>query len=180
MEKKFKLVLICGSHRFESKTRLVLKTVLKHLETYRAELVIYDPGADELDIASTLAAAAGEIKLLHQVRAADAVIFCTPEYNGSYSALIKVIIEALGYPSALAGKTVVLFGVAAGAIGAVKALEHLQSVCLHNGAMVLPPFLSIPMINQHFDHEGNWTNEKIVGQIDKVIKDLFAHLHLKS
>ena len=37
---------------------------------------------------------------------------------------MKLVIENLGFPSVLAGKPVALLGMAAGAIGAIKSLEH--------------------------------------------------------
>jgi len=38
-------------------------------------------------------------KLQQQVSDATGVIFATPEYHGSYSSVIKLVIEQLGFPS---------------------------------------------------------------------------------
>src|SRR6185436_8605191 len=62
---------------------------------------------------------------------ATGVILVTPEYNGSFSSVMKLVIENLGFPSALAGKPVALLGVAAGQIGAIKAMEGLSIGCTH-------------------------------------------------
>ncbi len=72
------------------------------------------------------------------VQKATGVVLATPEYHGSFAAMMKLIIENLGFPSILAGKPVALLGVAAGQIGAIKSLEQLRSVCSHIGAIVLP------------------------------------------
>ncbi|NIT99995.1 MAG: NADPH-dependent oxidoreductase, partial [Nitrosopumilaceae archaeon] len=66
------------------------------------------------------------------------IILATPEYHGSFSSMMKLFIENLGFPSMLSTKPVALLGVAAGEIGAIKALEHLSSVCSYIGAIVLP------------------------------------------
>ena len=58
--------------------------------------------------------------LQEKVTAATGVVLATPEYHGSYSSVIKLFIEQLGYPSVLSGKPVALLGVAAGAIGAIQ------------------------------------------------------------
>ena len=62
----------------------------------------------------------------------------TPEYHGSLAAMMKLIIENLGFPSVLAGKPVALRGAAAGRIGALKSLEQLRGVCSHVGGIVVP------------------------------------------
>ena len=54
----------------------------------------------------------------------------------------------------LAAKPVALLGVAAGAIGAIKALEHLRSVCSHIGAIVLPGPVSVAGVTRVFDENG--------------------------
>ena len=65
------------------------------------------------------------------MKSATGVILATPEYHGSFAAVMKLVIENLGFPSLLAGKPVALLGVAAGQIGAIKSLEQLRSVCSH-------------------------------------------------
>ena len=72
-----------------------------------------------------------------------------------------MVIENLGFPSTLAAKPVALLGVAAGQIGAIKALEHLRSVLSHVGAIVLPGPVSIANVQAVFDKEGNCLDDKI-------------------
>lgn len=88
------------------------------------------------------------------VRNATGVIIATPEYHGSFSSVVKLSIENLGFPSVLAGKPVALLGVAAGQIGAIKLLEHLRSVCSHVGALVMPSLVSVANVRQVFDDQG--------------------------
>ena len=66
-----------------------------------------------------------------------------------------MLIEHLGYPSMLSAKPIALLGVAAGAIGAIKSLEHLRSVCSHIGGIVLPGPVSVAGVHKVFDEEGN-------------------------
>src|ERR1051326_8988967 len=54
---------------------------------------------------------------------ATGVILVTPEYHGSFSSVMKLIIENLGFPSALAGKPIAMLGVAAGALRARQQAE---------------------------------------------------------
>src|SRR5205814_9782015 len=97
---------------------------------------------------------AAKKQLRSRVNAATGVVLVTPEYHGSFSSVMKLVIENLGFPSVLAGKPVALVGVAAGAIGAIKSLEHLRGVVSHVGAIVLPLPISIANVQKVFDREG--------------------------
>lgn len=129
-----------------------------------ATLNLAPPGmATDLSATQTLRSA---------VTRATGVILATPEYHGSFSSVMKLVIENLGFPSVLAGKPVALLGVAAGAIGAVKSLEQLRSVCSHVGAIVLPSVVSIAGVNKVFDESGHCLDPAI----EKRIRGLAAHL----
>lgn len=107
------------------------------------------------------------------VARASAVVLATPEYHGSMSGYMKLIIENLGFPSLLKGKPVALVGVASGSIGAIKSLEHLRSICSHVGAFALPSPVSIADVRHKFSPEGECldapTEKLLRGLADKVI-----------
>ena len=95
------------------------------------------------------------VKEIQQLlRNATGVVIATPEYHGTFSSLIKLAIENLGYPNALKGKPVALLGVAGGRIGAIKSLEHLRSVGSHVGALILPSLISLDRVRDRFDRNG--------------------------
>ena len=110
------------------------------------------------------------------VLAADGIILATPEYHGSFSSVMKLVIENMGFPSGLSGKPVALLGVAAGRIGAIKALEQLRSVCSHVGAIVQPGPVSIAGVQQVFDEEGNCLNEGVEREIRSLAGNLVDYL----
>ena len=87
------------------------------------------------------------------VRASHGVVLATPEYHGTFCAMTKLIIENLGFPSAIATKPVALIGVASGRIGAIKSVEHLRSVLSHVGALVVPGGISLAGVQSAFDPE---------------------------
>ena len=47
-------------------------------------------------------------RLRDAVESATGVVLATPEYHGSFSSMVELIIENLGFPSALSGKPVAL------------------------------------------------------------------------
>jgi NAD(P)H-dependent FMN reductase len=92
---------------------------------------------------------------------AAGVVLGTPEYHGGFSAMAKLIIENLGFPSELSGKPVALVGVAAGRIGAIKSLDQLRGVCSHVGAIVLPKSVSIAGVQAAFNEAGDCVDEEV-------------------
>lgn len=147
------VAVLLGSIRAKSNTAKVMATAVAALQAHAGvKIDVLDPRAMPL----SLPGAEGDggtltVELQQRVRAADAVVMVTPEYDGSYSATIKVLIEHLGYPSVLMGKPVALIGVATGFIGADRALEHLRAVCVHIGALVLPGMVSFGLVHKEYD-----------------------------
>lgn len=98
---------------------------------------------------------------LHQaIEASDAMILATPEYNGSFSGVLKNGIDwASRGGSRLAAKPVVTMGGSPGALGGTKAQEHLRAVCLHLGMYLMPkPTVAVPHFGQKIV-DGKLTDE---------------------
>jgi chromate reductase len=108
------------------------------------------------------------------------IIISTPEYHGSISSIVKLIIENLGFPSILSGKPVSLVGVAGGSIGAIKSLEQLRSICSHVGSIVLPGPVSIPNVHSAFDKEGNCLDAKVEKRLRTLANEMikYAEKHI--
>jgi len=148
-----KVVTILGSVREGNNTLKALSVVEEYLKSQGVEVQRID--AKELSLAMPGMGEANDAeKIKAWVSDADGVIMATPEYHGSYSSVLKMIIENLGFPSVLSGKPVSLLGVAAGRLGAVKSLEHLRSVTAHLGMMTLPKSVSIAAVHEVFDESG--------------------------
>lgn len=89
-------------------------------------------------------------KAAEQVRASDVVVFVSPEYNRSFSGVIKNLIdwlsrESVGYP--LDGKLGAIAGASTGPIGTAVMQSQLRPVLSHIGMEILPLpeiFISVP------------------------------------
>ena len=122
-------------------------------------------------------ATSDEVKALQErFAAATGVVLATPEYHGSFSSVIKLLIDNLGFSSVLSGKPIALLGVAAGQIGAIKALEHLRSVCSHVGAVVLPGPVSVAGVQRLFDDDGNCLDESTEKRIRGLATNLLDYI----
>lgn len=79
-------------------------------------------------------------RLKQQIRAADAVLFVTPEYNRSIPGVLKNAIDTGSRPygdSAFAGKPAAVVGISVGAIGTATAQQHLRNVLAYLNMHVL-------------------------------------------
>lgn len=97
-----------------------------------------------------------------RIKAADAVLFVTPEYNRSVPAPLKNAIDVGSRPygqSAWEGKPGAVISLSPGAIGAFGANQHLrQSMVFLNVPMMQQPEAYIGGAASLFDDKGNLTN----------------------
>ena len=104
-------------------------------------------------------------RLQERIVAADAVLIATPEYNGSYSGVLKNAIDWASRPfpqPVLAEKPVGIMGAAAGRFGTARAQIALRQLLTGQGSFVLPrPSLELAAAGHSFDLEGNLHDEAI-------------------
>lgn len=164
-----RIAVINGSVRPRNYTAMASALVVDELKKHDdVSVEIIDPGALHLPLPGTDPGAEGTQLLQHKVAEATGVVLATPEYHGSFSSVMKLVIENLGFPSVLAGKPVALLGVAAGSIGAIKSLEHLRGVVSHIGAIALPLPVSVANVQKVFDTEGHCLDRQVEQLIRRV------------
>jgi len=90
--------------------------------------------------------------------AADAVLFATPEYNGSVPGVLKNAVDWASRPkgdAALTNKDVAVIGASTGQFGAMWAQADLRKILGIAGARVAPVELAVPRAHEILpeDHE---------------------------
>jgi len=112
------------------------------------------------------------------VRAADAILIVTPEYNYSVPGMLKNAIDWASRPygqSAWEGKPVAVMGAAAGPLGSARAQYHLrQTFVFLNMYPVNRPEVMISSAQEKFDEQGNLTNEASRKLIRQLLENLVA------
>ena len=96
-------------------------------------------------------------RLKREVRAADGVIFVTPEYNRSIPGVLKNAIDHASRPygdSAWAGKPAGVLGVSVGAAGTSMAQQHLRNILA---------YLDMPTLGQP-EVFLQWNDELVTGE----------------
>ena len=171
-----KIATILGSLNNNGSCAHALNIVIDELQKdQNIELIRIEPNGYTLPFPGQSLPNSDTKKLQSDLSDADGIIFATPEYHGSMSSIVKLIIENLGYPSVLSGKTVSLVGVAGGSIGAIKSLEQLRSICSHVGAIVLPGPVSIPKAHSVFDKEGKCLDAKVEKRLRALANEMIKY-----
>ena len=95
--------------------------------------------------------------LREHIDAADAVLFVTPEYNGSIPGVLKNAVDWASRPrgdAALRGKSVAVAGASTGQFGALWAQQDLRRVLGIAGARVVAGELPVAKAREAFDELG--------------------------
>ena len=128
------------------------------------DLPLYD---QDSDAAAPVPAVA---RLREEIKAADAVLFFTPEYNRSVPGVLKNAIDHASRPwgkSVWAGKPAAVLGVSVGAIGTAMAQQHLRNVLA---------YLNMPTLssNEAFIH---WKDGLVVdGEVGPASKEFAQNI----
>jgi chromate reductase len=181
-----KILGIAGSLRKASFNRLALKAA-QGLVPAGAALEALDlpdlPGFNQ-DAEKSPPAAVTEMKA--RIRAADALLIVTPEYNYSVPGVLKNAIDWASRPygdSAWKGKPAAIMGASPGALGTARAQYHLrQSFVFLDMPVVNQPEVMISAAASKFDQAGNLTDDtakRLIGQLLANLCDLVRRQSIK-
>jgi len=110
------------------------------------------------------------------IRATDAILIVTPEYNYSIPGPLKNAIDQASRPygdSAWNGKPVALMSASVGTFGGGRAQYHLrQSFVFLNMIAVIQPEVMISAAQTRFDAKGNLTDEMSKTLIKQLLQNL--------
>jgi NAD(P)H-dependent FMN reductase len=101
---------------------------------------------------------------------ADAVIVVTPEYNHSFSGLLKHVLDSClkEYIHKAAG----VVGVSAGTLGGARVIEHFQPVLRELGLVSIFWDINFGNIEKVFDRTGMLLDQAYVARTDKFLNEL--------
>jgi chromate reductase, NAD(P)H dehydrogenase (quinone) len=173
---------IVGSLRADSHNRRLLRAAAEQLPP-GSELVVFEglkavEPFDETDEHEAGGGLPGADALIAAIRAADAVLFVTPEYNGSIPGVLKNAVDWASRPtpatSALARKPVAVIGASTGMFGAVWAQAELRKALGLAGARVLDQEVAVPTAHQAFTDDGRLTRRGTRQRLTEVLAQLAA------
>jgi chromate reductase len=128
---KYQIAVVIGSLRRESLNRKLADALVKlgpadffFQHVHIGDLPLYNQDDDGNEAESVK-------RVKQQIKAADGLLFVTPEYNRSIPGVLKNAIDHASRPygqSAWAGKPAGVLGVSRGPIGTAMAQQHLRNI----------------------------------------------------
>jgi chromate reductase len=163
MSDAIKVLAISGSLRKASFNRMALAAAAELapegmvVDPYEIrDLPFYDGDVEAAGMPAVVEA------FREKIRAADALLLVTPEYNSSISAVLKNAIDWGSRPprQPFDGKPIAMMSASPGALGGIRAQIHLRQILGGiNGMVLVAPTVLIGNAGQRFNAEGKLTDE---------------------
>jgi chromate reductase, NAD(P)H dehydrogenase (quinone) len=191
-----KLLIFAGSIRHNSFNRRlahvaadlarVAGAAVTHLELADLDIPMYNADLE------TQATPPDVMKLKQILFEHPAWIICSPEYNGSYTALLKNTIDWASSPvksdpawsegfKSFTGKVVGMLSASPGALGGLRSQSHLLPLLINSQCWVAPKAFALGRAGEAFDADGQLVNEKHRQSVQAVIDQvLFAAARLAA
>lgn len=179
------VVGIAGSLRTKSFNRSLIAAAVElapasmHIEVADLRPIpLYDADLQELGWPPAVA------ELRERVRAADALLISTPEYNHSVPGVLKNAIDWLsrGPESPISGKPLAIMGASNGGFGSVRAQLALRQVADGSGMVAMPrPEVLVSKAQEKIDASGVLVDEKTRHSIASLLRALeaWAEMHAR-
>lgn len=178
IEKIVNILGFAGSLRKESYNKSILQTALELLPE-DAKLEIFDlegiPPFNQ-DLENQPPDKVKQFKT--KIRAADAILIASPEYNYSIPGVLKNAIDCASRPygdNAFDGKPVAVMGASIGMTGTARAQYHLrQSFVFLNMYPINQPEVMVPFAHDKIDKNGKVIDQKTREKIRELIESLIT------
>lgn len=168
-----KVVAIVGSVREDSFNKYLARFVQKRYAD-KFDMEILDLSGLPLynqDIENNPPAAVEEFK--SKVKAANAILWVTPEYNATIPGVLGNAIDWLSrVEKVMIGKPSWIMGASMGQLGTVKAQAHLRDILFAPGLqspVLIGNEVYVGAVHTKMDKEGNITDEATVAFLDSVV-----------
>ena len=170
------LLGLCGSLRADSLNKKLIREAARlygvPFEEANLRLPLYDGDLEAQDGVPAAVSA-----LSDQIKSAEAVLVVTPEYNQSFSGVLK---NALDWVSRTKGgpwrdKPVALMSAAAGRAGGARAAYALRlAMTPFRPHLLAGPEILVAGAQNEFDETGTLTNDRYIAQLTELMDDLKA------
>lgn len=157
------ITIVSGTNRKKAnsfKIAVQYKEILKELGADANILDLEDLPADFLTTAfyENTGKNEGFRPMMDLMKQSEKFVFIVPEYNGSFPGILKLFLDALEFPSPLAGKKCALVGLSSGVQGSALAMSHLTDIFNYLGMHVLAQKPKLMGINDRMQN-GEVTDE---------------------
>jgi NAD(P)H-dependent FMN reductase len=184
-----KILAFAGSLRTDSFNKKLVRTAAQGARNAGAEVTVLDlrdfpmPLFDaDLESRDGLPEPAKKFKQL--LRANDGFLIASPEYNSSFSGVLKNAIDWASRAESddepplacFAGKVAVLMSASPGALGGIRGLIQLRTTLSNIRVLVLPEQIAVSKAREAFHDDGSLKDPKQQAAIEKLGATLTATL----
>ncbi|MBY6186468.1 NAD(P)H-dependent oxidoreductase [Marinobacter hydrocarbonoclasticus] len=123
-----------------------------------------------------------QLEALRQLfSSADGLLIASPEYNGSFTAALKNLLDWLsrpadGYTVPYSTLSAALLATSPGGLGGIRGLSHLRELLMNLGTLVMPGQLAVGGAFQAFNDAGQLANPAMVDRLDAIVAALVQQL----
>lgn len=111
----------------------------------------------------------GLAEIQQQLDKADAIIFLSPEYHGSYSGALKNAVDY--FWKEFMRKPIGVVSVSTGKFGGINASNEMQHLALSLGGFAMPHKLLISAVHQAFNESNELADTNVVNSIGKFVAE---------
>ena len=191
-----KLLVFAGSTRLDSYNRKLASAAVNLAHASGAQVLHIELADFDIPMYNADLEARGTpldvMRLKELMHSHPAWIICSPEYNGSYTALLKNTIDWASSPvksdpvwkdgfRSFTGKVVGVLSASPGAMGGLRSQSHLVPLLFNLQCWVAPRSFALGNAGTAFDGQGGLVNagqrEQVQAVVDQV---LFAAKHLAA
>jgi NAD(P)H-dependent FMN reductase len=119
------------------------------------------------------------LELKKAFREHDGFLIASPEYNGSFTPLMKNVIDWVSRPvngekpySGFEGRIAGLLSASPGALGGMRSLGQLRALLENMRVMVIPDQKTLPKAHEAFAEDGTLKDEKLRTAVEAVANKL--------
>ncbi|MEY4100038.1 MAG: hypothetical protein RL300_1209 [Pseudomonadota bacterium] len=182
-----KFLIFAGSARAQSFNRRLAKVAAGLAQQAGAEVTLLELASLDIPLYNADLEALGTppdvIRLKEILFEHPAWIICSPEYNGSYTALLKNTLDWASSPvkadpnwqqgtKSFQGKVVGLLSASPGALGGLRSLMHLAPMLLNLQCWVAPQRFALSQAGSAFDAQGGLLLEQQRAGVEAVVKQV--------
>jgi chromate reductase len=178
VEEKVKILGLVGSLRKNSFNKALMRAAIEVVPE-NAEIEVFDIAgipAFNQDFEKDPPQIIKEFKA--KIKAANALLIATPEYNYSIPGVLKNAIDSASRPKAdkvFDGKTVAIMSASTGRFGGARAQYHLrQAFIFLNLFPINSPEVMLAQADKNVDENGNLTNEETRKLIKQLLEELIT------
>lgn len=182
-----KLLIFAGSTRTQSFNRRLAKVAADLASQAGAEVTLLELSSLDIPLYNADLEARGTppdvIRLKQLMFEHPGWVICSPEYNGSYTALLKNTIDWASSPvkddanwrqgtKPFVGKVVGLLAASPGGLGGLRSLSHLSPLLSNLQCWVAPQQYALAQAGSAFDADGQLPGDTHMASVGRVVNQV--------